>query len=66
MVTMARYLIPQNAGHFRIEIARAGNSIVINDKTGKNQIIIPCRDRKQAEELCDRLNRGDHDGEIRA
>jgi superfamily II DNA helicase RecQ len=63
---MARYLIPGNAGRFRSEIARAGNFMVINEKTGKNQVIIPCRDRKQAEEICSRLNRGDHDGEIRA
>lgn len=42
----------------------AGNYIVINDRTGKNQVIIPCETRGDAEELCDRLNRGDHNGQV--
>lgn len=44
----------------------AGNYIVINDKTGRNQVIIQCRDKAHAEEICGRLNRGDHRGEIYA
>lgn len=56
--------IPENAGRFRVRIAKAGNYIVLNDRTGKNQVVIPCRDREQAEELCRRLNAGEHDGQV--
>ena len=63
---MARHLIPDHPGQFRVKIARAGNYIVLNDKTGKNQVIIPCCNKSHAEKICARLNRGDHKGEIRA
>lgn len=61
---MPKKTIPKNPGAFRVSIAKAGNYIVLNDRTGKNQVIIPCRDREQAEELCRRLNAGEHDGEV--
>lgn len=61
---MPKKTIPKNAGRFRVSTAKAGNYIVINDRTGKNQVIIPCRDREQAEELCRRLNAHDHNGEV--
>lgn len=61
---MAKKTIPENAGQFRVSTAKAGNYIVLNDRTGRNQVIIPCRDREQAEELCRRLNSGEHNGEI--
>jgi hypothetical protein len=31
-----------------------------NKRTGKNQVIVVCRDRAHADEVCARLNRGDH------
>jgi hypothetical protein len=52
---MPRKTIPQSAGRFRVSIAKAGNYIVLNDRSGKNQVIIPCRERAQADELCRRL-----------
>ena len=61
---MPKITIPKNAGQFRVVIARAGNYMVRNDKTGKNHVFIACKARKQAEEVRDRLNAGDHDGEI--
>ncbi|HTU91158.1 MAG TPA: hypothetical protein VMF69_13855 [Gemmataceae bacterium] len=61
---MPKKTIPANAGRFRVSIAKAGNYIVLNDRTGKNQVIIPCRDRDQAEELCRQLNAGEHNGEV--
>jgi hypothetical protein len=61
---MAKKTIPENPGRFRVQTAKAGNYIVINDKTGKNEVIIPCRDYEQAVQLCNRLNAGDHNGEI--
>ena len=61
---MATKTIPANAGQFRVETARAGNLIVINDRTGKNRVIIPVRSQAQADELCVRLNAGDHNGQV--
>lgn len=61
---MPRIILPKHPGVFRVAIARAGNYIVLNDKTGKSQIIIPCQNKIEAEELCARLNMGDHKGEI--
>lgn len=61
---MAKKMLPKNPGTFRVSTAKAGNYIVLNDRTGKNQVIIPCRDRQQAEDLCRRLNAGEHDGEV--
>ncbi len=63
---MTLITIPENAGRFRVSTAKAGNYIVLNDRTGKNQIIIPCRNREQAEELCRRLNAGEHNGQVHA
>jgi hypothetical protein len=62
---MSRIRIPENAGaDFEILIARAGNYAVSNNKTGKNKVFIPCRDREQAEDLLRKLKEKDHDGEI--
>ena len=61
---MATYLIPDKAGPYRITIGMAGNPIVHNDRTGKNRVLIACRDQEQAEEVCRRLNEGDHNGSI--
>lgn len=61
---MARIQIPKNPGEFRIIIARAGNYAVCNDKIGNSKLIIPCRDKEQAEEILRRLREKDHDGEL--
>lgn len=61
---MAIVTLPKPAGKFRVSTASAGNYIVLNDRTGKNAVIIPCQSRHQAEELCNRLNAGDHDGQV--
>jgi hypothetical protein len=63
-VAMAKRAIPENLGHFRVQTAKAGNYIVINDRTGKNKVVIPCKDHQQAVQLCERLNAGDHNGEV--
>ena len=39
--------------------------MVWNGKSGKNKLVIACRNQKQAEEVCQKLNAGDHNGEIR-
>lgn len=63
---MASHAIPENAGPYVVSTAMAGNYIVKNHLTGKRQVIIPCRDREHPEEICERLNQGNHDGVIRA
>jgi hypothetical protein len=61
---MTRIRIPKNAGEFRIIVARAGNYAVCNDKTGKNKMIIHCRDHEQAENILKRLQEKDYDEDI--
>lgn len=63
---MATYTLPSKPGHFRVIIGMIGNYIVTNDRTGKNQVLIPCESQREATELCDRLNRGDHNGSVQA
>ena len=63
---MAIYTIPKYPGTFRIEWGGRGNYRVMNNKTGKNQVIIAVWDFEQAKELCRRLNAGEHDGQVRA
>ena len=45
-------------------VALAGNYAVVNDKTVKNQVIIACRNKRQADELCRRLNSKDRPAEL--
>ena len=61
---MPRYTLPKKPGRFRVLTSKGGTPLVINDKTGKNQIAIPCKTYEQAEQLCRRLNEGKHDGEV--
>ena len=61
---MARFEIPKNAGKFTVVVARGGHYAVWNRKEGKLRVSIPVRTRKQAEEVCAKLNRGEHDGAI--
>ncbi len=63
---MAIYQVPKYAGgQFHVRKSYAGTPMVWNGKTGKNKLVIPCRDRKQAEEVCQKLNTGDHNGAMR-
>jgi hypothetical protein len=62
---LAKVTIPKNAGTFRASRAPiTGTWIVMNDRTGKNQVLFACQTRGQAEEFCRRLNAGEHSGEI--
>jgi hypothetical protein len=64
LLDMGRIAIPENPGVFRIVSSYAGTPLVTNDKTGKKRINIPCKTMKQAEQLCRRLNAGEHDGQV--
>ena len=61
---MATYDIPKNAGKFTVVVARGGHYAVWNRKNGKDEIAIPVKTKKQAQEICDRINRGQHNGKI--
>ena len=60
---MPRYVIPPNAGPFRVVTSRAGTPLVCNPYTGRRQVLIPCSSLEQAESLCRELNEGKH-GEV--
>jgi hypothetical protein len=61
---MARYVIPKGAGTFEVLLNRAGGYTVTKGKLRRAALKIPCRDLKHAREIADRLNRGDHDGQL--
>ena len=61
---MATYEIPKNAGKFTVVVARGGHYAVWNRKNGRDEVVIPVKSKKQAQEICARLNRGDHQGKI--
>ena len=65
---MQTYIIPKNAGKFTVVVASGGHYAVWNRKQGKRkgEISIPVRTLKDARALCDRLNRGEHDGKVSA
>lgn len=63
---MAFVTIPKNAGTFRIEFGGRGNYRVMNDRTGKSQVIIAVDSLAHARSLCEQLNSGEHDGQVRA
>ena len=61
---MATYTIPRKAGKFTVVVARGGHYAVWNRKQGEGEVSIPVRTRQQAEEVCRKLNRGEHNGTI--
>ena len=61
---MALYKIPKNSGKFTVVTARGGHFCVWNRKTGIHEVLIPIRDRKLAQEVCQKLNNGEHNGQI--
>lgn len=61
---MATYKIPQNAGSFRVVVAQGGHFAVWNGKFGRNGVSIPVRTKKQAREICEKLNRKEHNGTV--
>ena len=61
---MPVYEVPPTARRFEIVKGRGGEYLVVSETTGRGGVTIPVRDERQAEELCARLNRGEHDGTV--
>jgi hypothetical protein len=61
---MATYHIPKNAGKFQVVVASGGHFAVWNGKHGRNEVSIPVKTKKQAKEICAKINSGQHDGTI--
>ena len=61
---MARYTIPSNIGRVRLVMGLGGTYTVWNGKHGKHEFTIVCRTKKQAQEVCERINKKQHSGAI--
>ena len=61
---MAQYTIHQNSGKFIVVVAMGGHFAVWNRKQGRGEVTIPVRTKAQADLVCDKLNRRDHNGTI--
>jgi hypothetical protein len=61
---MARYEIPQNVGKVTVAVAGGGVYAVWNRKQGKHEFRILVKTKKQAQEICDIINKKQHPGWI--
>ena len=61
---MAKFIVPSNPGTCMIGRGFTGLYTVTNGKRGKDAIFIPCKSRVEAERIRDKINSGDHSGEI--
>lgn len=61
---MAKYTIPPDVGKVRVAMALGHRITVWNGKQGRGEFAIVCRTRKQAEEIAEKINKKQHDGEI--
>ena len=61
---MALYKIPPNVGKVRVAMALGNKYVVWNGKQGRGEFRILCKNRKQAEEVAQTINRREHQGEI--
>jgi hypothetical protein len=61
---MPVYQIPPEVDRFEIARGRDGSFLVVSETSGTRGVVIPCRDEAQATDVCARLNRRDHAGEI--
>jgi len=59
-----RFIVPKQAGQCFVRTGPTGKPTVYNNQSGNNRICIPCNTRAEAEKIRDRLNSGDHQGEI--
>ena len=64
MGTLMRYTIPKNVGKVRVAVMLGHRWVVWNGKQGQHEFVILCKNRQQAEEVAQIVNRKQHDGEI--
>jgi hypothetical protein len=61
---MPKISVPPNTGKVRVAMGLGGKFTVWNGKQGKHELVIICRNRKQAEEIARKINSREHDGEV--
>jgi hypothetical protein len=61
---MAKIKVPQNCGKVKIAMTLGGKFSVWNGKQGQHEFVIFCRNRKQAAELVEIINKKKHKGEV--
>ena len=61
---MPVYEIPPAAKRFEVVRSKAGEYMVVSATTGGAGVAIPARDESHANEICGKLNCGEHDGTI--
>ena len=63
---MAKYIIPENGGPYKVVRSMSDTPLVENDRSGRSKVRISCKSWEEAEEVCRRLNENDHNGVIHA
>jgi hypothetical protein len=61
---MAKFTVPENVGTCLVFKGLTGMWTVGNGNSGKDRVYIPCKSKGEAEAICERLNTGDHNGQI--
>lgn len=61
---MPKYVIHKNIGRVRVAVTLGNRYTVWNGKQGRGEFVIPCRNRKQAEQIVAIINNKQHNGEI--
>ena len=61
---MAKFIVPKNPGKCGLVVGFTGLWTVSNGQLGKNMIYIACKSKEEAEAIRDKLNTGDHNGQI--
>ena len=62
---MPTFKVPPNTGKVRVAMGLGGKFTVWNGKQGQHEFAIPCRTRKQAEEIARIINSKQHNGEVK-
>ncbi len=61
---MAKIEVPKKCGRVRVAVTQGNKYVVWNGKQGRGEFGIICRNKRQAQELCEKINTKDHDGTV--
>lgn len=61
---MAKVKVPPNTGKVKVAMTIGGKFTVWNGKQGQHEFVIICRTRQQAQEIANKINRREHNGEV--